>query len=66
MNRLPDIWKGEFAMYETCTVCNRFFYSRDYPPRLCPICEEEAISSGESAFYLATRGGQAARPERRA
>ncbi len=34
-------------MYETCTVCDRTFYARDYPPRLCPICEEEALRRGE-------------------
>jgi len=39
-------------MYEICTVCNRTFYARDYPPRLCPICEEEAIRRGESAYFL--------------
>jgi predicted RNA-binding Zn-ribbon protein involved in translation (DUF1610 family) len=52
-------------MYEICTVCNRSFYSRDYPPRLCPICEEEAIRRGESGFFLTARKGQAAGTENR-
>jgi predicted RNA-binding Zn-ribbon protein involved in translation (DUF1610 family) len=52
-------------MYEICTVCNRTFYSRDYPPRLCPICEEEAIRRGESAFFLTARKGRTSGTEKR-
>ncbi|MEZ4483207.1 MAG: hypothetical protein R2864_00975 [Syntrophotaleaceae bacterium] len=42
-------------MYEICTVCNRTFNAQDYPPRLCPICEEEAVRRGESAFFPLSR-----------
>lgn len=48
-------------MYEICTVCNRTFYARDYPPRLCPICEEEAMRCGESAYLLLSRKGRSER-----
>lgn len=52
-------------MYELCTVCNRTFYVQEYPPRLCPICEEEAIRRGESAFFLTSPKRLSARPEGR-
>lgn len=52
-------------MNEICTVCDRYFYSRDYPPRLCPICEEEAIKGGESAFFLLTPKGRMVHSEKR-
>lgn len=52
-------------MYELCTVCDRTFYARDYPPRICPICEEEAIRRGESAFFLTSRKGRPTRTEGR-
>lgn len=45
-------------MYEVCTVCNRTFYARDYPPQLCPICEEEAIRRGEALFSLSSSKGR--------
>jgi hypothetical protein len=41
-------------MNEICTVCGRYFNSTDYPPRLCPICEEEALKRGEPACHLLT------------
>ncbi len=27
-------------MYEICLHCNRTFYSREYVPGYCPVCEE--------------------------
>lgn len=38
-------------MNEICTICGRYFYNRDYPPRLCPICEEESMKSGDLSFH---------------
>jgi len=52
-------------MYELCTVCNRTFYVQEYPPHLCPICEEEAIRCAESAFFLKSPKNWLSRPEER-
>jgi predicted RNA-binding Zn-ribbon protein involved in translation (DUF1610 family) len=52
-------------MYERCTACNRTFYVQEYPPRLCPICEEEAIRRVEAKVLLAPRKPLPAVPERR-
>lgn len=42
-------------MFEICITCNRTFYARDYPPRVCPVCEEEAHRRGESLYFLTSR-----------
>ena len=53
-------------MYERCTACNRTFYVQEYPPRLCPICEEEAMRRVEAKALLTSRKPLPIQPEGRA
>jgi hypothetical protein len=53
-------------MIETCPICGRYSLSRDYPPKPCPICEEEPLASIvtplESCSILAPRQPPAPMP----
>ncbi|MGE4542610.1 MAG: hypothetical protein AB7D06_00745 [Pedobacter sp.] len=31
-------------MIETCPLCGRYSLTPDYPPKPCPICEEEILN----------------------
>jgi endogenous inhibitor of DNA gyrase (YacG/DUF329 family) len=42
-------------MIETCPLCGRYSLSREYPPRPCPICEEEVTAKSATSVPVPLR-----------
>jgi hypothetical protein len=41
-------------MMETCPLCGRYTLSREYPPRPCPICEEEMAAKSAVSLPISS------------
>jgi hypothetical protein len=48
-NRSMNPTHQENAMIDICPLCGRYSLTPEYPPKPCPICEEELLNKSAAS-----------------